>query len=317
MNAIKKEPNGILIVNKPAGMTSHDVVNAVRRIYKTRRVGHTGTLDPMASGVLVILVGRAAKASEYVSHSSKKYRATLKLGITTDTEDTTGAILSSSDNIPRADEVIKVVGEFCGNIMQIPPMYSALKVGGKKLVDLAREGVVLERQARPITVFDISCKPTDEASEFILDVHCSGGTYIRTLCADIGARLGCGGAMASLLRTEACGFSIDRSYTPDELRELDEEKLEEILIPTEKLFDDCPIVQLPAFYEKLCRGGCEIYQSKIGTSLEVGKRVRLCGHKSEDNPSGFFALGEVIAPESCKEAALGSAIKSIKMFSLE
>ena len=317
MNTIKKEPNGILIVNKPAGMTSHDVVNAVRRIYKTRRVGHTGTLDPMASGVLVVLVGRAAKASEYVSHSSKKYVATLKLGITTDTEDTTGSVLSSSDNIPSADEVIKVAGEFKGGIMQTPPMYSALKVGGKKLVDLAREGVVLERQARPITVFDISCTPTDKATEFVLDVHCSGGTYIRTLCADIGARLGCGGAMASLLRTEACGFSIDRSYTPDELREFDEEKLENILIPTEKLFDDCPTVQLPAFYEKLCRSGCEIYQSKIGTNFEVGKRVRICGHKTEDNPSGFFALGEVISPESCKEAELGSAIKSIKMFSLE
>ena len=311
-----QEPNGILVVNKPVGMTSHDVVNIVRRLYGTRRVGHTGTLDPLASGVLVVLVGRAAKATEYISHASKKYRATLRLGLTTDTEDITGETLATSDKIPSPDAVKECVQKFSGDILQVPPMYSALKVGGQKLVDLARKGVTVERQARPVTVFSIECRETESSTDYILDVHCSGGTYIRTLCADIGADLGCGGVMASLERTEACGFSIDHSSTVDELREYDKDKLLSLLIPTEELFSDCPCVRLPEFYEKLCRSGCEIYQKKIGTSLPVGQRVRICGKKSVNNPSGFFALGEIIENEGCKTPELGSAVKAIKTFDL-
>ena len=316
MNSTPIEPSGVLIVNKPVGMTSHDVVNIVRRLYGTRRVGHAGTLDPLASGVLVVLVGRAAKATEYISHSSKKYRATLRLGITTDTEDVTGATLTESSDVPSAEAVVKAAAEFRGEIMQTPPMYSALKVGGQKLVDLARRGVTVEREARPVTVFEIACKPTDVQSDYILDVHCSGGTYIRTLCADIGAKLGCGGVMATLERTEACGFDIGESHTVDELREYDKEKLVSLLIPTEALFSDCEIVRLPEFYEKLCRSGCEIYQKKIGTSLHTGTRVRICGKSSEANPTGFFALGEIIEGVGCKTPELGSAVKSIKIFDL-
>ena len=310
------EPNGVLIVNKPSGMTSHDVVNIVRRLYGTRRVGHAGTLDPLASGVLVVLVGRAAKATEYISHSSKKYRATLRLGVTTDTEDVTGTVLSESDFIPSADEVMAAVGKFKGSIMQTPPMYSALKVGGQKLVDLARRGVVIEREKREVSVFDISCKATESKSDYVLDVHCSGGTYIRTLCADIGGALGCGGVMATLERTEACGFSIDLSHTIEDLRGYDEEKLISLLIPTESLFLDCPAVRLPEFYEKLSRSGCEIYQKKLGTSLPTGTRVRMLGKVGEANPSGFYALGEVIEGEGCRTPELGSAIKAIKQFDL-
>lgn len=310
------EPNGVLIVNKPSGMTSHDVVNIVRRLYNTRRVGHAGTLDPLASGVLVVLVGRAAKATEYISHSSKKYRATLRLGLTTDTEDVTGAKLTECNDIPNAEDVFTIVEKFKGNILQTPPMYSALKVGGQKLVDLARKGVTIEREAREITVFDISCERTESGKDYILDVHCSGGTYIRTLCADIGAALGCGGAMATLERSEACGFPIESSYTIDELREFDKERLESILIPTENLFLDCPTVRLPEFYEKLSRSGCEIYQKKLNTSLSVGTRVRMLGKATADNPSGFYALGEVIEGKGCKTPELGSAIKAIKHFDI-
>lgn len=316
MNSTPIEPSGVLIVNKPVGMTSHDVVNIVRRLYNTRRVGHAGTLDPLAEGVLVVLVGRAAKATEYISHSSKKYRATLRLGITTDTEDVTGETLTTSDDIPSSEAVIKATEEFCGEIMQTPPMYSALKVGGQKLVDLARRGVTIEREARAVTVFEISCAPIDSKTDYILDVHCSGGTYIRTLCADMGQRLGCGGVMATLMRTEACGFSIDRAHTIDALREYDKETLISLLIPTEELFFDCEAVRLPEFYEKLSRSGCEIYQKKLGTSLPTGTRVRMYGKTSEVNKSGFYALGEVIEGDRCRTPELGSAIKSIKIFDL-
>ena len=308
---IVKEPCGVLIVNKPSGMTSHDVLNVVRRLYGTRRVGHTGTLDPMASGVLVVLVGRAAKAAEYISSASKKYRAVMRLGVTTDTEDTTGEILSECADVPNFETVKNTAAGFVGDIMQVPPMYSALKVGGQKLVDLARKGISVERQPRPITVYSIICTQTEIQSDYILDVHCSGGTYIRTICADIGSKLGCGGVMAALERTEACGFDISESYDIDALREKDGEELCSLLLPVESLFGDIDAVKLSDFYEKLCRSGCEIYQKKIGTAFEVGTRVRICGK------NGFFALGEIIPPEKCRSSELGSAVKSIKMFDVE
>ena len=300
------EPSGVLVINKSDGMTSHDVVNKIRRIYGTKRVGHTGTLDPLATGVLVVLIGRATKAAEYLSADKKGYKATLRLGITTDTEDTTGAILTKyADPLPSYDEVTSVLKNFTGDLTQIPPMYSAIKVNGQKLYDLARKGVTVEREARPITIYSISCTKTDVESDFILDVECSAGTYIRTLCADIGAKLGCGAAMATLCRTSAGGFSIDNAYTLDQLAEMSENELISLLKPTEELFSDLPAVKLPAFYEKLSRSGCEIYQAKIKTAFEIGSRVRLC-----DSNGKFYALGEV------KEFENGSAIKSIKMFDI-
>ena len=300
------ERGGVLAVNKPSGMTSHDVVNIIRKIYGTKKVGHTGTLDPMASGVLVILVGRAVKATEYISSSSKKYRATLRLGLTTDTEDVTGNTLTTCDRIPDPDALQKVLPSFRGKIRQIPPMYSALKVGGKKLVDLAREGKVIERQPREIEIFALDAVPTEEKTDYILDVSCSGGTYIRTLCADIGAALGCGGVMATLERREACGFSIAQAHTVAELEELTLEERQARLIPTESLFASLPAIKLPSFYERLCRSGCEIYLNKIKASHEEGQRIRLCTESGE-----FFALGEVFSYEK------GLAVKAIKTFELE
>ena len=308
---IIKEPTGVLVVNKPTGMTSHDVVGIVRKLYGTKRVGHTGTLDPMASGVLVILVGRAAKATEYISSASKKYRAVMRLGITTDTEDTTGVTLTTCENIPDRDIIKDAAEKFVGEIMQIPPMYSALKVGGQKLCDLARQGISIERQPRPITVYSLKVGETDSPTDYTLDVHCSGGTYIRTLCADIGAKLGCGGAMAALARTAACGFDISDAHDLEELKTKSRDELLSMLFPTETLFADLDAVRLPEFYEKLFRSGCEIYQKKITTDHEIGKRVRIMGKR------GFFALGEVIPPEKCRDPELGSAIKSIKIFDLD
>ena len=305
MSENKFEPCGVLIVNKPQGITSHDVVGKIRKLYGTRKVGHTGTLDPLATGVLVILLGRAAKAAEYLVADRKTYRAGLTLGITSDTEDITGKILTQSNDIPTLEQVMSACKEFLGKIKQIPPMYSALKVDGKKLYDLAREGIEVERKARDIEIFRLDVTPTDKANEYELLVECSSGTYIRTLCADIGARLGCGGVMSALHRVVAGGFSIENSYTLEELEAMGIEERYGLLAPTESLFEDCPKVLLPAFYEKLCRSGCEIYQNKVKTDFEVGTRVRICTHSGE-----FFALGEV------REYENGTAIKSIKTFSL-
>lgn len=305
MSENKFEPNGVLIVNKPQGITSHDVVGKIRKLYGTRKVGHTGTLDPLATGVLVILLGRAAKAAEYLVADRKTYHARLTLGITTDTEDITGNVLTQSNDIPNADTVMSACGEFLGKIKQIPPMYSALKVDGKKLYDLAREGIEVERKARDIEIFQLVCTATENANEYELLVECSSGTYIRTLCADIGARLGCGGVMSALHRVVAGGFDIENSHTLEELEALEISERYNLLAPTESLFEEFEAVNLPAFYEKLCRSGCEIYQNKIKTNIELGARVRLYTHNGE-----FFALGEVRDYEN------GTAIKAIKTFSL-
>lgn len=297
------EPCGVLVVDKPEGMTSHDVVGRVRRLFGTRRVGHTGTLDPMATGVLVVLVGRAAKASEYLTADSKKYIAGLRLGLTTDTEDITGKVITECESIPNSDEVGVACKKFVGKISQIPPMYSAIKVDGKKLYELAREGVEIEREARDIEIFGISCTPTDRADEYILEVECSSGTYIRTLCADIGKILGCGGVMSALRRTRAGDFDIENSHTLEALENMSSEERYAALIPTESLFFERPSVALPEFYERLCKNGCEIYQNKIGTHYATGTRVRIYTHGG-----AFFALGEVCEYEK------GTAIRAIKRF---
>lgn len=300
------EPCGILIVNKPCGITSHDVVGRVRRLFGTRRVGHTGTLDPLASGVLVVLIGRAAKAAEYLVCDEKRYRATMRLGLTSDTEDITGTLLPSDAPLPSADRVIEAARDFIGEILQIPPMYSALKVDGQKLYDLARRGITVEREARPITIHALTVTPTDEPTDYVLDVACSAGTYIRTLCADLGQALGCGAVMATLERTAAGGFPLSDAYTLEELEAMDADARTACLHPTESLFATLEAVRLPAFYERLFRNGCEIYQKKIGTHFDVGTRVRVCSASGS-----FFALGEI------REYEEGSAIKSIKLFDLD
>ena len=301
------EPDGILLVDKPAGKTSHDVVWKVRKLFGTKKVGHTGTLDPMATGVLVVLLGRAAKACEYVSHDEKVYEAILRLGLTTDTEDITGTILTQStpEAIPTCSDMEAVLPRFRGDILQVPPMYSALKVNGRKLCDIARSGEIIEREARPVTVKELSAHPSEAKNEYSLTVRCSGGTYIRTLCSDIGAALGCGGVMAALRRIEAGGFPIEKCVTLETLECMSTEERLSLLLPVEDLFSDLPAIRLPDFYRTLCRNGCEIYQKKIGTDYEVGTRLRIC-----DSQGMFFALGEVNEYES------GTAVKAIKIFVL-
>ena len=297
--------DGVIVIDKPYGMTSFDAVARIRRLYGTRQVGHTGTLDPMATGVLVVMVGRAVKASEYLTLHDKSYTAVLKLGITTDTEDTTGNILSRNNSIPSFDEVKRVCKSFLGDIFQTPPMYSALKKDGKKLCDLARQGIEVERESRQITIYSLEVEQGDKSDEFILSVSCSKGTYIRTLCADIGKALGCGGAMAALRRTKSGSFDLEGAYTFEQLDALSIEERENLLLDTESLFSDCKRVVLPQFYARLAQSGCQIYQKKIGTNEADGTFIRMYDEK------GFFSLGQV------KEYPEGSAIKPVKKFRLE
>ena len=294
--------DGVLLINKPIGITSFDVVAKVRRLFGTKQVGHTGTLDPMAEGLLGVLVGRAVKASEFLTEKDKEYIAGLRLGITTDTEDTTGKILTETDDIPDRDTVLQTARSFVGEIMQIPPMYSALKVDGKKLVDLAREGVVIERKSRPITVYELDID--GDGRDYTMRIFCSKGTYIRTLCADIGEKLGCGGAMSALKRTKAGVFTLENAYTLEALAEMTPEEREKTLLPTELLFFDWEKVTLPDFYSKLSRSGCEIYQKKIGTSFPVDTMLRV------HDKNGFYAVGKVLEYEN------GTAIKLQKLFQI-
>ena len=295
--------DGIVVINKEENITSQGVVNRVKSIFGVKKAGHTGTLDPMATGVLPVLIGRGVKASEYMISSEKHYVATLLLGITTDTEDVTGEVLSRSDGIPDEDRVLVVAASFVGEYMQTPPMYSALKVGGKKLCDRARKGIEIEREPRKITVYSLDVVRISER-EYSLDVVCSGGTYIRTLCADIGKKLGCGGVMKTLCRASASVFTLNDAHTLGELIDMDERAREALVIPIERVFEKYREVRLPAFFERLARSGLEIYLHKVGFSAEAGERVRLLGE------SGFFALGEV------REYEGGLAIKPIKQFDI-
>lgn len=293
--------DGVIIINKSEGMSSFAVVGRVRRILGTKKAGHTGTLDPMATGVLPVLVGRAVKASEYMLTSDKHYRATLLLGTETDTEDVTGKVIATSEEIPPEKEVMAAINSMIGDSEQIPPMYSAIKVGGKKLCDMARGGEVIERAPRRITVYGIAARKKS-AVEYELDVHCSKGTYIRTLCADIGKKLGCGGTMKTLMRLEASGFTLEDAVTLEQLEAMSESDREKRLLPTEVVFRSKRSCTLSSFFGKLGRAGAEIYLRKIGFSAEVGERVALFDDR------GFFALGEV------KEYPDGFAIKPIKQF---
>ena len=296
------EKSGIVILDKCEGITSQTAVNRIKRLFSVKTAGHTGTLDPLATGVLPVLVGRAVKASEYMLTSEKHYIATLTLGITTDTEDITGTVLTENSNIPKEEEVFSACRSMVGEIMQTPPMYSAIKIDGKRLMELAREGKTVERSPRPVTVYSLSAEKLSER-EYSLDVECSKGTYIRTLCADIGEKLGCGGVMSTLRRAEAAGFSLECAHTLEEFENMTEEEKDSCVIPVEEIFKKYDIVKLPEFFARLAHNGAHIYQKKIGTHYEKGARVRLY---DED---GFFALGEVREYEDG-----ATAIKPIKSF---
>ena len=244
--------NGIVIVNKPQGWTSQDVTARLRRVFGTRRIGHGGTLDPMATGVLPVFVGRATRGVEFFEHAEKTYEATLRLGIHTDTEDITGTVLEEKPVEVSREQFEKALESFRGDILQVPPMYSALKINGQKLCDLARKGKEVERQPRPITIYKLECLAFDGNTARLL-VHCSKGTYIRTLCKDIGESLGCGGCMEALCRVTAGEYTLEGSVALDTL--LETEIPEQYLRPVDSMFVNYEKVILTENQEKRCRNG--------------------------------------------------------------
>ena len=244
--------NGIVIVDKPQGWTSQDVTARLRRVYATRRIGHGGTLDPMATGVLPVFVGRATRGVEFFEHAEKTYDTVLLLGRTTDTQDVTGVTLAEKAVHLSPADVERVLPRFRGDILQVPPMYSALKVNGKKLYELARKGQEVERQPRPITVFELTNLGFD-GTRLSLRVKCSKGTYIRTLCQDIGDALGCGGCMEALRRVRAGEYGIEDAVPLEQL--LESETPERYLRGLDTMFAHCPAVTLTANQEKRCRNG--------------------------------------------------------------
>ena len=244
--------DGIVIVDKPQGWTSQDVTARLRRVFGTRRIGHGGTLDPMATGVLPVFVGRATRAVEFFEHAEKTYETVLRLGITTDTEDMTGTVLTEEKASFTEEQLQETLAAFRGEILQVPPMYSALKVNGQKLCDLARKGKTVERQPRPITIHELTLVERGE-NTLRLRVRCSKGTYIRTLCKDIGEKLGCGGCMESLRRVAAGEYTIDEAVPLQTL--LDTEEPEKYLRGVDTMFRNYPAVTLTANQETRCRNG--------------------------------------------------------------
>ena len=261
--------NGIVIVDKPQEWTSQDVTARLRRVFNTRRIGHGGTLDPMATGVLPVFVGRATRGVEFFEHAEKTYETVLRLGITTDTEDIFGTVLTEQDAFVTGNRLEEVLETFRGEILQVPPMYSALKINGQKLVDLARKGKEGERQPRPVTIHELTLLGM-EADGIRLRVRCSKGTYIRTLCKDIGEALGCGGCMAALRRVAAGAYTIAEAVPLQELLETTEP--ERYLRPVDSMFTRHPAVALTEKQETRCRNGNSFsVKMEDGTYRAYGK----------------------------------------------
>ena len=244
--------NGIVIVDKPSGWTSQDVTARLRRVFGTRRIGHGGTLDPMATGVLPVFVGRATRGVEFFEHAEKGYEALLVPGLTTDTEDTTGTVLTQQEVSITEEQIQAVLPAFRGDILQVPPMYSALKVNGQKLYDLARKGKEVPREPRPITISELTFLGFEDGN-LLLRVQCSKGTYIRTFCKDIGQALGCGGCMGRLRRIRAGEYTLKDAVSLETL--LNAEHPEQYLLPVDSMFSNYPAVKLTPNQEKRCRNG--------------------------------------------------------------
>ncbi len=271
--------DGILIIDKPEGFTSFDVVAKLRRLLHTRKLGHAGTLDPMATGVLPILVERGCKCCDILPCQDKRYIATLKLGVLTDTLDSTGTVLETREVTATKADVEEVLKDFTGEIMQVPPMYSAIQINGQRLYDLARQGIEVERPARPVTIYhcELIGEGTEE-HEYIIDVACSKGTYIRTLCGDIGEKLGCGATMTALRRSEAAGFSLEESITLEEAAALEAEgRLEERVLPVEEVFRSLEVVHLSEKQTKMYRNGVRLDPKRTSEKPTAGKDLRVYG----------------------------------------
>lgn len=278
--------NGIICINKPQEFTSFDVVAVMRRCFKTKKVGHGGTLDPMATGVLPIFVGGATKAVDIFPDTDKSYRGGFRLGLTSDTQDIWGKLSECGERTVSADMVEAALAHFRGDILQIPPMYSALKINGQKLCDLARQGIEVEREARPITISRLELMQFD-GTDGIIEVDCSSGTYIRTLIHDIGEALGTGAVMTSLCRTRACGFSLSQCHTIDEVREADEETLSSWLMPVDSVFEKYLSIELDEVQQRLYLNGVRLDAARLSECAPKGEKLRVYAD------GAFLGLAEV------------------------
>ncbi len=286
---------GIINFYKPTGMTSQTAVNIVKRLTGAKKAGHCGTLDPLAQGVLPIMLGNAVKASEYLTDHDKTYIAGIKLGTVTDSGDITGNVISAYEGtLPSFEEFADAAKRFTGEQMQVPPMYSALKRDGKKLVDLARQGITVEREPRKITVYSLA--PFERDGKFFMTVSCSRGTYIRTLCEDIGVALGCGATMSSLERTVVGNFRKDDSFTEEDMM-----RGNYVITPVENVFP-FPELKLTEFFDRLFANGQAIMLKKLGFDGEIGTEYKVFGK------NGFYAIGEIIETDGVKY------LKSKKIF---
>ena len=249
-------PNGIIVIDKPADWTSMDVCAKLRRLLGERRVGHAGTLDPMATGVLPVFVGRATRGVEFAEGGDKTYIAGLRLGLETDTQDSTGTVLRAHEVNCAREDLENILPRFRGELLQVPPMYSALKRNGKKLYELARQGRTVERKPRPITISRLEILSREGEEHYTLRISCSKGTYVRTLCHDIGQALGCGGVMDALRRTRAAGFTLEQAVTLERVIQASEEgAAESLLMPVDRLFAAHPPLTVRGRAERLCRNG--------------------------------------------------------------
>ncbi|MBP0966881.1 MAG: tRNA pseudouridine(55) synthase TruB [Oscillospiraceae bacterium] len=271
--------SGILVMNKPQGFTSFDVIGKLRGILKIRRLGHTGTLDPMAEGVLPVLIGTAARACDILPDETKAYRAGFLLGTVTDTQDSTGTVLETNAVQVTEAALRAVIPQFTGEIMQIPPMYSAVQINGKRLYELARDGREIERPARPAFVAGITLTEYDAAGGCgTLEIICGKGTYVRTIIHDIGKALGCGGCMTSLIRTAACGFSLREAHTFDEVQQAaDSNTLESLIVPTDRLFSVLPELRLSEAQTRLYKNGVRLDPARVQGITAEASRYRVYG----------------------------------------
>lgn len=277
--------NGIINVYKESGFTSHDVVAKLRGILHQKKIGHTGTLDPEATGVLPVCLGNATRLCDMITDKSKEYRAVLLLGVSTDTEDATGKILSTKAVNVTEEDIIKAVKSFIGEYNQIPPMYSALKVNGKKLCDLARKGIEIERKPREVFIYDIIIKKID-IPEVTMTVKCSKGTYIRSLCRDIGEKLNTGGTMKSLVRTRTGIFSIENAVKLSEIsKNMEDNNIDSLIMPTDSFFNEYPAVNVSGRNEMLVKNGNMIILPEF-----KGNNIRV--YLSDDLFAGIYRYDE-------------------------
>lgn len=302
--------DGVLLINKPAGFTSFDVVAKLRGMLKTKKIGHGGTLDPNVTGVLPVFIGRATKAIDLAPDTDKSYTATIKLGVETNTQDIWGEVTCESSPEKDIDKIKQTVLSFKGEQNQLPPMFSAIKVNGVRLYDLAREGLNIERQTRKITVYDITFEgKTQNQDEYKFSVSCSKGTYVRTICADIGIKLGCGATMTSLVRTSALGFKLSDCVTLEEVQKaVDEGRVDELITSIDSVFESFPPIFLSEENEKPYLNGVSIPAKRVGGVIADAnyELVKTLQYRVYTHDGKFVGIGKVFTPEA--------VFKSVKMF---